>query len=68
MSWCLIGLGGRGARRADMLKGNAGRKDLDEDLSSDDDGYLKLPGGLSPKCDDSDEDKGGTKRGPPRSR
>ena len=54
------------SRRADMLKRETPeRKDLDEDLSSDDDGYLKLPsGGLSPKCDDSDEDKGGdAKRG-----
>ena len=56
------------SRRADMLKRETPEeKDLDEDLSSDDDGYLKLPsGGLSPKCDDSDEDKEGRKARPLR--
>ena len=43
-------------------------QDLDDDLWSDDDGYLKLPGRAVPKCDDSDEDKEGTQARPPRGR
>ena len=55
------------SRRTDMSEREPQDLDDADHPSSDEDDGLKLPsGGLSPKCDDSDDDKGGdAKRGRP---